>query len=124
MVITPGAIQPQTLPVSLLAESDETFLSDVSNLEVNSLLLLEAAENRKQVAGLRIAVGAEHAHQALGRLGGHVAKLLKADSSVDIIAQHRLAGFHVTGEQAFNPFPKECFTEGRIGLDVPEWFPW
>ena len=79
---------------------------------------LEMANDRKQVPGLGITVGTEHTHQAFGRLCGQPAQLLKADGGVDVIAQYRLAGVHVAGEQAFYPLLEQFRAEGRIRLDA------
>ena len=46
------------------AEADQ--LSNGLNLQVKPLAFLEVADDLKQIPGLRVAVGAEHAHQALG----------------------------------------------------------
>ncbi len=51
---------------------------------------LKVADDLEQVAGLWIAPGSEHAHKALGRLVGEVAKLLETDCGVDVVAQDRL----------------------------------
>ena len=42
-------------------------LANGSELEVEPLVFLKAADDLEQVPGLRIAVRAKHAHQALGR---------------------------------------------------------
>ena len=72
-------------------------LSSGVDPQVKPLAFLEVADDFKQVPGLRIAVGAEHTHQALGRLRSQPAKLLKADGGVDVVAQYRLAGVHLAG---------------------------
>ena len=58
-------------------------------------MILKAANELERVAGLRIAVWAEHAHQALRRFGGQATQLLKANSRVGVVAKDRLAGIQI-----------------------------
>ncbi len=57
---------------------------------MQALAFQQASDDLEQVASLGVPVGAEHAHEALGRLVGEVAKLLEADCGVDVVAQDRL----------------------------------
>ena len=66
VVIMPGITQTHALPVSRLTASRKALSADVLDLQLKSLAFLEAADDRKQVPGLRVAIGAEHTHQALG----------------------------------------------------------
>ena len=100
------------------------FLPNCLHFEVKTLALLKAADDLEQVPSLRIAVRTEHAHQALGRLFGQSAQLLKPDRGVDVVAQHRLAGVHITRQQALDTLLEQLLTEGRIACDTrPGSFP-
>ena len=66
VVITQAVTQTRAWPVSRLTASRKALSADVLDLQLKSLAFLEAADDRKQVPGLRVAIGAEHTHQALG----------------------------------------------------------
>ena len=63
--------------------------------DLKPLAFLKVADDLKQVPGLRIAVGAEHAHQALGRLRGQPAQLLKADGGASPASESTLPGLPI-----------------------------
>ena len=93
-------------------------LTNRLNFELKPLAFLKVADDLEQVASLRIPVGAEHAHQALGRLLRQAAELLKSDRGVDVVTQNRLAGVHIPRQQALDPLLEQFLTEVRIALDT------
>src|SRR4051812_4611657 len=88
------------------------------DFEMKSLGALELRNHVEQIPRLRIPVGAEHAHKALGRRVGEVAELLKADRTVDVVAQDRFAGIDVTRHQAFDSLLQESGPELRLTLQT------
>ena len=75
----------------------ETFrLSNGPHFELDALVLLDAADDLEEVAGVRIASRSEHAHETVGRLIGDGGKLLEPDGGVDIAAQLDLADIDAT----------------------------
>jgi hypothetical protein len=67
--------------------------------EAEAFSLLKVSQDFEEVAGLRVAARAEHAHQALRRLVDGGGKFVEALRGVDLVAQHRLAGVDVAGEE-------------------------
>jgi hypothetical protein len=51
------------------------------------------ADDAKEVAGLRVALGAEHADEAFGLGAGGGAELFEADGGLDVVPQEGFAGF-------------------------------
>lgn len=80
--------------------------------------MLQVGDDLKQIARLRIAARAEHAHQAFRGAVGCIAQFSKADGGVDEIAKNDLAGFHVTGKKVFNALAEKRFAEARIAFDA------
>jgi len=80
--------------------------------------LLQIGQHIEQIAGLRIAAGAEHADEALGLGAGGLAQLLEADRRLDVIAQDRLAGVDVAGEHCIDSFAQQRVGESPVGRDV------
>jgi len=80
--------------------------------KLNSGLALETRNNFKEVAGVGIAGRPEHPHQAFGRVAGNLCQFIEADGGVDIVAQHPLAGFYVSGQEALDP-PREATPYGK-----------
>ena len=56
---------------------------------------LQMGDNGKEVVRPRVALLAEHPHQAFGAFVELCAELLEADGRVDSVAQEDLAGFEV-----------------------------
>ena len=52
--------------------------------------------------------------------GKSTAEFPKPDSSVYVVAQHRLAGFHIAGKQTLHPFFKKCFAKAGVSRDPLE----
>ena len=75
--------------------------------EVQALDPLELADHPEQVARLRVPPGAEHAHEALGRPPRAAAELLKADRSVDVVAEDCLPGIEIAGKETLHPFAQQ-----------------
>ena len=63
--------------------------------EAEAFLLLKVSPDFEEVAGLRVAARAEHAHQARRRLVDGGGEFLEALLGVDGVAQHRLADVDV-----------------------------
>jgi hypothetical protein len=59
----------------------------------------------EQIARLRVAFGAEHAHQALRGSSSQPAQLLETDRRVDVVARDRLPSVEVPGAQTVDAFP-------------------
>ena len=70
--------------------------------EMNALLLLKMRNNFKNIAGLRIAFGTEHAHKALGGFIRGTAEAFKTSGSVYEIPQNSLSRIYVTRQKAFD----------------------
>jgi hypothetical protein len=68
-------------------------------VELDAGLFLHIADDAKEVAGLRIAARSEHADEALRLGAGRLAQFLEADRRFDVVAQDRLAGVDIAGEQ-------------------------
>ena len=66
---------------------------------------LQVANHFEEIARLRISLGAEHPHQALGRPPRAAAQFRKTDCRVDVITQNRLACIEVAGQEATGPLP-------------------
>ena len=64
--------------------------------------VLQSVNDRKQVAGIRVAARPEHPHQAFCRCPCVLGEFVEADRRVDVVAQHRLAGFDIAREKAIN----------------------
>ena len=67
---------------------------------------LQVANHFEEIARLRISLGAQHAHQALGRPPRAAAQFRKTDCRVDVITQNRLACIEVAGQEALDTFPQ------------------
>jgi hypothetical protein len=78
------------------------------NFQGYAFLLLQITDHRKQITRLGVSFGPEHAHEALARLVENPGQLIEPDRRVDIVAQHRLAGIDITGEQAFDAFLQQA----------------
>ena len=87
------------------------------DLKSKPLLLSELTNDLEEVPGLRIPLGAEHPHQALGGSMGQLAELLEAHRRVDVIPKDRLRGLELAGQQALHGLPEKLFTELRISVD-------
>ena len=88
-------------------------------MQLDTCLFLKVAEDAEQIACLRIAARAEHTHEALrGSIRGF-AELCKADSRIDVVAQDRLAGLHVTGQHRIDAFAQKVLGERSVFCDAP-----
>src|SRR5208282_877793 len=85
-----------------------------ADFEAHAFPLLQIGHDLEQVSCLWIALGTEHAHQALGRPTRNRAECFETDRRVDVVAQHGLAGLDVAGEKALDPFTQELLAEGGI----------
>jgi hypothetical protein len=65
---------------------------------------LQLPQYSEQIAGARIARWAKHAHEALGRRSRGFSERFEPDGGVDVIAQDRLAGLEVPGQELFGGF--------------------
>ncbi len=79
-------------------------------------MLLDAADDLKQVASVGIASRPEHAHEALGRLVGKGPKLLESHGGVDIVSKQYLARLDIPGKQTFDAFLQQSFSKRRVSL--------
>jgi hypothetical protein len=86
------------------------------DFEAHAFHMLYVGNNLKQIAGLRVATGTEHPHQAFRRTTGNITQFSKSNCGVDEIAQYDLASFNVTGKKVFESFPQKRFPETRITL--------
>jgi hypothetical protein len=88
---------------------------------VYAFLLLQITDHRKQITRLGVPFGPEHAHEALARLVENPGQLLEPDRRVGVVAQHRLAGIDITGEQAFDAFLQQGLAKRGIpwGSSLP-----
>ena len=75
---------------------------------MNALLLLQVSDHRKQVARLGITFWPKHMHETLARFAEDLREFLVPDRRIDIVAQHRLTGVDITGEQTFAPFLQQA----------------
>src|SRR5215471_4392474 len=75
---------------------------------------LQLPQYSKQIAGARITPWAQHAHEALGRRSRGFGERFEPDGGVDVIAQDRLAGLEVPGQELFGRFGEQRLPEGRI----------
>ena len=81
-------------------------------------MILNAADNLEEIAGVGIAGRPEHAHETLRRLVRQRAKLLEPDCGVDIVTQYDLARIDITGKQAFDAFHQQLFSKCRVALST------
>jgi hypothetical protein len=65
---------------------------------------LEVVDHFKEIAGLRIAARAEHAHEALRRSLCPATQFLETERCVDMIAKYRFSGVEFPYEQALDAF--------------------
>jgi len=65
------------------------------------------ADDGHQIPGRRIAVRAEHAHEALHLPAGRGGKGAEADRRIDTVAQDRLSGIHIARQQGFDAFRQQ-----------------
>ena len=78
--------------------------------------LLQITDHYKQITRLGVPFRTEHAHETLARLVEDPGQFPEPDRRIDIVAQHRLAGIDITGEQAFDPFLQQGLTKRGIPL--------
>ena len=79
-------------------------------------LVLQRADDAKQVLGGGVAVRSEHAHQALLRNAPHLTQALKAYRRVDIGPQRRAAVIGVALQLRPHRLAKQRLAEGRIAF--------
>lgn len=68
-------------------------------------------DHREQVARLGVPSRPEHTDETLARFAKDPGQLLKPDGRVDVVAQHRLAGIDIIGQQAFDPFLQQSLAK-------------
>ena len=77
-------------------------------------MLLNAADDIEEIAGVGIPVWPEHTHEALGRLVGKGAKLLETNGCVDVVPKYDLARVDVSGKQAIDAFLQQSLSKGWV----------
>src|SRR6202042_901907 len=77
-------------------------------------MFLQMAENLEQVARIRISFRPEHADQAFRRCADAFAERGKSYRRLDVIAQHRLAGFHIAAQHRFDALAEQRFAKSWI----------
>ena len=77
---------------------EEQHLPNSVYFKLDALVLLNAADDVKQVAGLGIAIRPEHAHEAFGRLVGEGTQFFEADGRVDVVPEYDLVCIKVSSE--------------------------
>lgn len=90
-------------------------------LKAESLGLLQIGNYLKQVSGLGIAGGAEHAQETFFRDGCGFGKLRVSNRCFDVVAQDGLCRFQVAGDEAFDAFAQQLAAEGAIFLRPGEY---
>ena len=92
-------------------------LSNGFYFELDAFVLLNAADNLKEVARVGVARRPEHAHQTLGRLVREGAKLLEPDGSVYVVTQYDLASINISGKAGIRRLLSTTLLEmpGRAG---------
>jgi hypothetical protein len=76
---------------------------------MQSLDALKVTNHLKQIAGLRIAARAQHAHEALRRALRPTTQLLEPDRRVDVVAKNPLSGLELAREKTL-----DAFSEGSL----------
>lgn len=66
------------------------------------LHFLQAAENGEELVGMRVAMLAQHSHQALGRSRSRLAQRRKAHRPINVVTEHSLAHSELSAVQAFD----------------------
>src|SRR5258708_33102168 len=89
------------------------------NLEAHTFHLLQVGDDFKQVAGLGIAPGSEHPHQAFRRAAGNAAQFGESNRGIDEKAKKNLPPFHLTRKKDFYFFSEERPSKNRIALFAP-----
>ena len=79
--------------------------------------LLQRCNHAEQVLGGRIALPAEHPHQAFRRHAGCFRQRGKPDGRVYIIAEHGFGGVPVAFDRCLHRLPKQGLTKLRILRD-------
>ena len=78
------------------------------------MVLLNAADDVKQVAGLGIAIRPEHAHEAFGRLVGEGTQFFEPNGRVDVVPEYDLACVDVSGKQEIDTLFQQPLSEGWV----------
>jgi hypothetical protein len=87
-------------------------------LELETLGTLKVTNHFEQIAGLRIPVRAEHAHQAFCRSIRDPTEFLKPDCRVDVVAENRFFGIEISGQERLHPFAKEFLPVSTVLPDA------
>lgn len=90
----------------------------VDDFEDCSFELLEIRDDFEEVFSLRIAGGAEHAHEDLGRAAEVGAELHESDGAVDVFAKDGLSGFEIARDHAAHSFAEKCAAESLAVLKL------
>ena len=69
------------------------------------LFFPEVLNHFEEITRLRVAGGTEHSHEAFRRPFGPATQFLEPNRRVDVIAEYRLSGIEIPGENAFDAFP-------------------
>src|SRR4029453_5380022 len=80
--------------------------------------LLQIPDHVEEVLGLRVATRPEHPDQAFGWRSGRGPEFFKTDGRLDVVAEDRLSGLHVTGEHRIDSLTQKCLRKFRVILDV------
>jgi len=87
------------------------------NVQLDAGMLLQMAENLKEVVSIRVALWSEHADQTFRRSADALAERRKANRRLDIVAQNGFPGLHVAGEHCLHAFAQQSFAKSRIARE-------
>lgn len=88
------------------------------DLEDGAFCFLQVGDDVEEVAGLWVAGGAEHAHEALGRAVECCTESKGADGSVDVLPEDGFSGFEVSGDHAGYGFREQGSAEVAVLFEV------
>ena len=101
-----------------MAEKASGRLKLAGNMKANACPLLQIANHAEEIFSLGVAPRAKHADQAFGRRACRCTELLETDGRLDVIAQDRLAGFHIAAEHRINALAQKRLSKYLVVLDV------
>jgi hypothetical protein len=81
-------------------------------------MLLKDTEHAEEVAGARIARGAEHVTEHFWRHARLDGEFVEADRGLDIVEEDAFRGRHVVGEEHLDRFGEDGVAEGVIAADA------
>lgn len=88
------------------------------HLETDTALGLQRRNHAQQMPSVRIALGAEHPHQALRRCSGGLAQCMEAEGRIDVIAQDRFRRVDIALDQRLDRLLEQRLPEFRIAFDA------